>query len=224
MPELALATGTTGFRLSFATHALIHLDETNLRWLRAMLRTARQMAQDNPGFIGLRFAFPDGFFFEDPALPNGRGPYDQLLQRFKARVAIVVRRREIPNSSIVAAHNEVLIKNGSFSWEAPFQANLKSSPVSEGVVAQAWCLLCPENERTDAFVDLIQLAPQQALDWLEAGAMRSCDDSLEIPLPALSPESLVPLLVHPRHAIRERALTVLATYPGLSVRPPRMIR
>lgn len=210
MSELVLLTEADSSDPRFPRfYALLHLNEANVRWLREMLDRAQGASKESPGFVGFHLRFPDGLFFEDPTLATGGGPYGEFSQTLRQNRGGIVPRRDVPDGYFVPARSEVLIQNAGFFWEIPGDVRFTSSFVLDGVIARAWCLVCPPIERARAFVNLIQLNPDQAVDWLEAGAMCSDDGSVRVPLPSLSPELLVPLLESRNAAIRERTLMTL---------------
>jgi len=116
------------------------------------------------------------------------------------------------------------VKPSWFYWESLVRFGHTSRHVHESTIALAWCLLCPEVERAEAFADLLQMQPHQALDWLEAGEMFSHDRAVRVPLPPLSADLLVPLFEHSDPAVRERAITVIGGRLPPSVRRSGFVR
>lgn len=225
MSELALLTATSDPDSHPGIYALLRLSEANVRWFRQMLVRTEQMASENPSFIQIRFALPDGLIFWDPDLRSGMGRYGRFRRALEEDLdMIIVPYRDVPPGDRISESSQIVFKYTGFFWETPAKKRISSRFVSDDVVAQAWCLLCPAAERTEAFADLIRRDPFRAMDWLEAGVMHSYDKSVEIPLPPLSSNLLLPLLQHGNRAVRERALTALHSYPRPSAHQPRTPR
>lgn len=216
MPELVLliaASSVAAANADLATYAIVPINETRIRELRREFDQARQIKERCSWFVSLKLRSPDVTFFPDRSFLFEDGPYGVFGSAvgIDGGVAIVARREsEAPRMS----NNEdplCIIQHDAIWWEA-HDGQVQTLLMYETTLAQAWCLVCPPSERLEAFAELTRCYPEQAADWLRAGTIHSDDHSVQVPLPSLSTELLLPLLQHEERSIREAALLRLNTH------------